>query len=111
MYILIHRFINSVFRLGIEYLIVTNAAGAVNPDYKVGDVMLIKDHINFLGLAGQNPLRGPNDERWGTRFPPMNKAYDREIIKKAMEIAAQLGLEEKSTEECMPVSVVLATRV
>jgi len=49
--------------IGIDYLIATNAAGGLNENYKVGDIMIIKDHINLLGFAGVNPLRGPNDER------------------------------------------------
>jgi len=49
--------------MGIKYLIATNAAGGLNENYKVGDIMIIKDHINLLGFAGVNPLRGPNDER------------------------------------------------
>jgi purine-nucleoside phosphorylase len=49
--------------LGIDYLIATNAAGGINEKFEVGDIMIIKDHINFLGIAGINPLRGPNDER------------------------------------------------
>ncbi len=62
--------------LGAHTLIVTNAAGGINPTYRPGDFMLIRDHINFLGLAGMNPLIGPNDERLGDRFPPLAKAYD-----------------------------------
>lgn len=50
--------------LGVQTVIVTNSAGATNPDYNVGDIMIIKDHINFLGFAGINPLRGPNDNRY-----------------------------------------------
>lgn len=54
-----------VFKLmGVEMVILTNAAGGLNQDYKVGDVMIIKDHINMPGFAGTNPLVGPNDERW-----------------------------------------------
>jgi purine-nucleoside phosphorylase len=49
--------------LGVKTMIVTNAAGGINPTFNVGDVMIIKDHINFVALAGQNPLRGPNDKR------------------------------------------------
>lgn len=51
------------FLLGVEILIVTNAAGGLNPHFQVGDVMLIRDHISMFGMGGQNPLRGPNDER------------------------------------------------
>lgn len=61
--------------LGIELLIVTNAAGGINVNFKAGDLMIIKDHINIPGFAGNNPLKGSNDERWGPRFPPMNRAY------------------------------------
>jgi len=64
--------------LGAHTLIVTCAAGGVNKSYSVGDIMLIKDHINFPSLAGNNPLIGHNDERFGTRFPPMGQAYDRQ---------------------------------
>ncbi len=66
-------------RLGVEILIVTNAAGAVNPDFVPGDLMLITDHINFVGMAGFNPLRGPNLDELGPRFPDMSQAYDREL--------------------------------
>ncbi len=66
-------------RLGVEILIVTNAAGAVNPDFVPGDLMLITDHINFVGMAGFNPLRGPNLDELGPRFPDMSRAYDREL--------------------------------
>src|SRR5215471_17167337 len=62
--------------LGADTLIVTNAAGGINPTYRPGDFMLIRDHINFPGLAGMNPLVGSNDERLGDRFPPLAKAYD-----------------------------------
>jgi purine-nucleoside phosphorylase len=54
-----------VFRLlGVDTLVVTNAAGGLNPKFEVGDIMLIRDHINFPGFCGQNPLQGPNDERF-----------------------------------------------
>jgi purine-nucleoside phosphorylase len=59
--------------LGVETLVLTNAAGGVDPSFAPGDLMLVEDHIN---LPGANPLRGPNDERLGTRFPDMTKAYD-----------------------------------
>lgn len=65
--------------MGCKTLIVTNAAGGLNNSYEVGDVMIIKDHINMPGFAGQNPLCGPNDERFGVRFPCMSDAYDRDL--------------------------------
>ncbi|KAG1685954.1 Purine nucleoside phosphorylase [Nymphon striatum] len=80
--------------LGVNTLFVTNAAGGINSNFKVGDMMLIKDHINLPGFAGDNPLRGPNDERWGPRFPPMNNAYDPKLRKLAKDIGEQLGLKD-----------------
>ena len=65
--------------LGAGSLIVTNAAGGVNPAYRPGDFMLIRDHINLPGLVGANPLLGPNDERFGERFPALARAYDSEL--------------------------------
>jgi purine-nucleoside phosphorylase len=75
--------------LGAQTLIVTNAAGGINAAYRPGDFMLIRDHINFLGLAGMNPLVGPNDERLGERFPALAKAYDAELRALARTVAAQ----------------------
>jgi purine-nucleoside phosphorylase len=75
--------------LGISQLIVTNAAGGVNADFKPGDLMLIKDHIN---LAGTNPLIGINDNRLGPRFPDMSNAYDKQMMKTAEEAAAKQGM-------------------
>ena len=75
--------------LGAQTLIVTNAAGGLNAAYRPGDFMLIRDHINFLGLAGMNPLIGPNDERLGERFPALAKAYDAELRALARTVAAQ----------------------
>ena len=69
--------------LGVKTLVVTNAAGGVNVFFRPGDVMLIKDHIAFAGMAGNNPLCGPNMEEFGTRFPDMSQAYDREYGKLA----------------------------
>ena len=66
-------------RLGIEILVVTNAAGGINQSYEPGDVMLIKDHLNLLGMAGESPLRGPNFDSIGPRFPDMGRAYDRDL--------------------------------
>jgi len=76
-------------RLGIEWLIVTNAAGAVNPEFSPGDLMLITDHINFVGMAGFNPLFGPNIDSLGPRFPDMSQAYDRELLDLARKAAAE----------------------
>lgn len=74
-------------RLGVETLILTNAAGGLNPEFEAGDLMLIRDHLNFLGLAGQNPLRGPNDDSTGPRFPDMTEPYDRQLRGLAHEVA------------------------
>jgi purine-nucleoside phosphorylase len=74
-------------RLGVEYLIVTNAAGAVNPEFEPGDLMLITDHLNLIGMAGPNPLRGPNFDELGPRFPDMSQAYDRQLAQLAREVA------------------------
>lgn len=79
-------------RLGIEILIVTNAAGAVNPGFTPGDLMLITDHLNMVGMAGQSPLRGPNLEAFGPRFPDMSQAYDRSLIELTRRVADGEGL-------------------
>ncbi len=79
-------------RLGIEILIVTNAAGAVNPEFIPGDVMLITDHLNLIGMAGATPLKGPNIVEFGPRFPDMGQAYDRELSNLARSIAGEKGL-------------------
>ncbi|KAL3988858.1 hypothetical protein ACER0C_013176 [Sarotherodon galilaeus] len=84
-----------VFKLmGVETMIMTNAAGGLNQDYKVGDIMVIKDHINMPGFAGVNPLSGPNDDRFGLRFPCMSDAYDRKLRQLAHDVAAELGFSE-----------------
>ena len=74
--------------LGIKYLFVSNAAGGVNYDFKVGDLMIIKDHINLL----PNPLIGKNMDEFGIRFPDMTRPYDPAIIKLAKEIAQERGI-------------------
>jgi len=79
-------------RLGIEIIVVTNAAGGVNQDFVPGNPMLITDHLNLLGMAGVNPLRGPNMDEFGTRFPDMSQAYDRELQELARGVARDLGL-------------------
>jgi purine-nucleoside phosphorylase len=62
--------------MGIQTLIVTNAAGGLNPAFQPGDLMLITDHLNLMGMGGLNPLIGPNDPTLGPRFPDMSRAYD-----------------------------------
>lgn len=80
--------------VGVTHLIVTNAAGGLNPTYKVGDIMIMKDHVNMMGFAGNNPLQGPNDDRFGPRFPPMNKAYNAELIKIGEQVAREMGIND-----------------
>lgn len=75
--------------LGASLLVVSNACGGLNPQFKRGDVMLIEDHINLLGC---NPLIGPNDDRIGPRFPDMCEPYSRELIEKARQVAVANGV-------------------
>ena len=75
--------------LGIGAVILTNAAGGVNPAYKVGDLMLLEDHISLPGMVGANPLMGPNDEELGERFVGVAQAYDRELRRRALEVARE----------------------
>jgi len=74
-------------KLGIEILIVTNAAGAVDPEFEPGELMLITDHINYIGMAGLTPLRGPNLDAYGPRFPDMSRAYDPDLMDIARRVA------------------------
>ena len=78
--------------LKIEILIVTNAAGGINPDFVPGDVMLITDHLNLAGMAGLNPLIGPNLDEIGPRFPDMSQAYDRLLADLARDAAKKAGI-------------------
>lgn len=80
--------LRAVLALGVRSLVVTNAAGGLNPDFEPGDVMLISDHVN---LSGDNPLYGPNLDRFGPRFPPMTDAYDPELRAAARSAAAASG--------------------
>jgi purine-nucleoside phosphorylase len=79
-------------RMGVRTLILTNAAGGLNPAFAVGDLMLIEDHINFVGMAGNNPLRGPNLDIFGPRFPAANRTYSKQLRNLAVEVAAHRGL-------------------
>ena len=79
--------------LGVKTLIVTNAAGGLNPDYNAGDLMMITDHINFSGLAGFNVLRGPNEDSLGLRFPSMVTTYDLNLQKIVRKAAKKLKLD------------------
>jgi len=79
-------------KMGVKTLIITNAAGAINPDFNVGDVMMISDHINFMGT---NPLIGKNDETLGVRFPDMSDVYTKTLQKTAETCAQKLNIDLK----------------
>ena len=79
--------------LGIQYLFLSNASGGVNPDFDIGDMMIITDHINLLPT---NPLIGANEEEFGPRFPDMSEAYDTGLINKAIKIARKHGIRYKT---------------
>jgi|CXWL01.1.fsa_nt_gi purine-nucleoside phosphorylase len=79
--------------LGIQTLIVTNAAGGINQNFQAGDLMLITDHLNFIGMAGLSPLRGPNDDSLGPRFPDMKDAYDPGLRAVALRAAEEAGFQ------------------
>lgn len=78
--------------LGVDTVILTNAAGGVDINYTAGDIMLINDHINFVGMGGAHALRGPNDDTLGERFVGMSQAYDRDLRTKAKEVAQANGI-------------------
>ena len=79
--------------IGCQTLVVTNAAGGLNPAFKAGDLMLITDHLNLPAMIGHNPLYGPNDPALGPRFPDMSAAYDPTLRDMAHEVASKLGLQ------------------
>jgi purine-nucleoside phosphorylase len=79
-------------RLGIEIIIITNAAGGVNPVFEPGEVMLIVDHLNLIGMSGLNPLRGPNLDELGPRFPDMSTPYDPQLRRLARQVAEENGI-------------------
>jgi purine-nucleoside phosphorylase len=76
-------------RLGVHAVILTNAAGGINANYKQGALVVMRDHIN---LQGTNPLIGPNDERFGLRWPDMTRAYDRKAMEIALEEGRRMGI-------------------
>lgn len=76
-------------RMGIEVMVVTNAAGAIHPEFEPGDLMLITDHLNLAGMVGLNPLIGPNFDELGPRFPDMSRAYDRDLCDLARKAAQE----------------------
>lgn len=80
-------------RLGVPNLFVTNAAGAIHPDYNPGDLMLISDHISLMSMAGPNPLRGPNIDEFGPRFPDMSQCYDHGLRETARKVAADNNIQ------------------
>lgn len=79
-------------KLGVKTVVVTNAAGGVNLSFKPGDLMIIEDHINFPGLAGYHPLRGPNLDEFGPRFQPLSDAYSYELRRLFFVSAQKLGI-------------------
>jgi purine-nucleoside phosphorylase len=72
--------------------VLTNAAGGINPDYSAGDLMLITDHLSLLPMTGPNPLRGPNLDEFGPRFPDMSQVYDQELIALAQKVSDEANL-------------------
>ena len=82
--------------LGVKSLILTNAAGSVDTDFKQGTLMLIRDHINLMGV---NPLRGANDERFGVRFPDMTEVYSLEYQDVAISVAKEMAVEKAEADE------------
>jgi len=88
-------------RLGIGMLIVTNAAGGLNPDFEPGDIMLITDQLNLAAMAGLSPLRGPHRPELGPRFPSMRQAYDPRLRALAHRVAAGQGLPLEQGVYCM----------
>ncbi|MEA3436211.1 MAG: purine-nucleoside phosphorylase [Thermodesulfobacteriota bacterium] len=77
-------------RLGVKILILSNAAGGLNPEFKPGNIMIIKDHIN---LTGSNPIMGQNEESWGIRFPDMSEAYDKSLAALAEKAGSDAGID------------------
>lgn len=89
-----------MIRLGIEMMFVTNAAGGINPNYDPGDVMLITDNLNLVGMSGANPLMGPNIDELGPRFPDMSRSYDPELMGLARKVASESGISLREGVYC-----------
>jgi len=79
--------------LGVKLVIISNAAGGLNPDYKLGDLMVIKDHISFSQLSLNHPLIGPNDERLGSRFPSIYDIYCKKLREHFLECGRDLSIQ------------------
>ncbi len=79
-------------RLGVQTVVLTNAAGGINPDFFAGDLMLITDHLSLLPMTGPNPLRGPNLDEFGPRFPDMSQVYDSELLVLAQQVSDDQNL-------------------
>ena len=84
--------VRTIRRLGAEVFIITNAAGGLNEAYEPGDLMILRDHINLMGLAGLNPLVGPDEPELGVRFLELTDAYDPDLRARALHIGAELGV-------------------
>ncbi|CEI98044.1 hypothetical protein CU097_005573 [Rhizopus azygosporus] len=100
--------------LGVQYLIVTNACGGLQPTFKVGDLMIINDHLSIPGMVGNNPLVGPNMEAFGTRFPAVSDAYTYGLRKLAFKAAFDVGISPDDIREgvyCMVSGPSFETRV
>jgi purine-nucleoside phosphorylase len=87
--------------LGCDTLLVTNAAGGLRPEWRVGDIMRIADQIFLPGMAGQHPLIGPNDDTLGPRFPAMVGAFENELVDLARSAATELGIPLREGVYCM----------
>jgi purine-nucleoside phosphorylase len=96
--------------LGCETLVLSNAAGGMNPEWQLGDVCVIEDHINLPGLVGVGPLIGPNDDSLGPRFPDMSRPYDPTLIKAAHAAAKTEGLTLREGVYVMVTGPTLETR-
>lgn len=93
--------IRTLSLLGAKLLVITNAAGGLNPIFAPGSIMVMRDHINFLG---ENPLRGPNNENWGPRFPDLSVPYHPGLIKLALDSASQCTIQNvvSGVYACIP---------